>query len=156
MGSLIIANFNSCNRLPYRIRDVRVYKGPTRQGQGKPLPFSWNLFIWQCLLCFLVRPPHLRHRCAFPFENEKAPLPFYSYVVAPANENTVKPLIAATFAAKAKWPLFRGGRYSEVQQKFKPKHLTRFIAFFVVLMDLMRQYTRESGKMTKLTRTKRK
>ena len=27
---------------------------------------------------------------------------------------TVKPLIAATFAAMAKWPLFRGGRYSEV------------------------------------------
>ena len=26
---------------------------------------------------------------------------------------TVKPLIAATLAAKDKWPLFRGGRYSE-------------------------------------------
>ena len=89
MGSLIIANFNSCNRPPYTIRDVIIYKDPNRQGQGKPLPFSWNLFIWQCLLCFLVRPLHLRHRCTFPFENEKAPLPFFSYVVAPANENTL-------------------------------------------------------------------
>ena len=34
---------------------------------------------------------------------------FYS-----AQIDTVKPLTAATFAAKAKWPLFRGGRYSEV------------------------------------------
>ena len=60
--------------------------------------------------------------------------------------STVKPLIAATFAAMTKWPLFRGGRYSEVQQKFKPKHLTRFIGVFVVLMAIMRQYPRESEK----------
>ena len=32
--------------------------------------------------------------------------------------NTVEPLIAATFTAKVRWPLLGGGRYSEVYYKF--------------------------------------
>ena len=32
--------------------------------------------------------------------------------------STVEPLIAATFIAKVRWPLFGGGRYSEVYYKY--------------------------------------
>ena len=40
------------------------------------------------------------------------------FAISTNNRNTVEPLIAATFTAKARWPLLGGGGYSEVYYKY--------------------------------------
>ena len=61
-----------------------------------------NFNMWQMLVLFIYLVYNYFYLCFF-----------YCYLYT-YYYGTVKPLISATFAAKAKWPLFRGGRYSEV------------------------------------------